>query len=147
MSPEARDIIKAFLKKNPAERLGSNGIEQIKNDPFFRGNVDWDNLYNEEPPELVLDRLAEDEGNEKEAKNPHKEEANRVMEEMQDEGGVKVNSRGLEKRFQQQVRVDLLHEKNMKAYEDMVEKRKKAETRMSCISRVLDNNKKKLGFF
>jgi serine/threonine protein kinase len=41
-SPEARDLIRALLQRNPAHRLGSTatGVADIKAHPFFRG-ADW----------------------------------------------------------------------------------------------------------
>ena len=41
-SPEARDLIRALLQRDPAHRLGStaNGAADIKAHPFFRG-ADW----------------------------------------------------------------------------------------------------------
>jgi serum/glucocorticoid-regulated kinase 2 len=41
---EANDLIRALCQKNPAERLGKNGIDEIKAHPWFAG-VDWQALY------------------------------------------------------------------------------------------------------
>ncbi|KAK2947560.1 putative serine/threonine protein kinase [Blattamonas nauphoetae] len=50
VSPEARSAIAAFLEKDPAKRLGTvNGVEEIKAHPFF-ADIDWDHLYDLEPP-------------------------------------------------------------------------------------------------
>ena len=40
LSPESEDLIRKLIE-NPDKRLGVNGVEEIKNHPFFRG-VDWD---------------------------------------------------------------------------------------------------------
>lgn len=48
LSPEAKDLIKRFLS-DPFERLGINGIEEIKRHPFFRG-VNWENLRSQPAP-------------------------------------------------------------------------------------------------
>jgi serine/threonine protein kinase len=40
--PTARDLVLWFLSDAPI-RAGSNGVEEIKAHPFFRG-IDWDNL-------------------------------------------------------------------------------------------------------
>jgi len=42
ISPEAKDLIRRWLCE-PENRLGVNGIEEIKAHPFFRG-IDWNNL-------------------------------------------------------------------------------------------------------
>merc|ERR1712169_139921 len=44
MSETAQDLIQKLLCENPDERLGANGVEEIKSHPFFE-NIDWDNLY------------------------------------------------------------------------------------------------------
>ena len=44
LSPEATDILKRFLC-DAENRLGANGVEEIKAHPFFKG-LDWDNLRN-----------------------------------------------------------------------------------------------------
>lgn len=51
LSPEAQDIIMKLLDRNPARRLGANGVEEIKSHPYFRG-VNWDDVLSKriEPP-------------------------------------------------------------------------------------------------
>jgi len=46
LSPEAVDILKRFMC-DAEDRLGANGVDEIKAHPFFR-DVDWANLRNEE---------------------------------------------------------------------------------------------------
>ena len=48
VSEEAEDLIKKMIN-NSDERLGKNGIEEIKNHPFFK-DVDWDNIRNTKAP-------------------------------------------------------------------------------------------------
>ena len=48
VSEEAEDLIKKMIN-NSDERLGRNGIEEIKKHPFFKG-VDWDNIRNTKAP-------------------------------------------------------------------------------------------------
>ena len=48
VSEEAEDLIKKMVNDSD-ERLGKNGIEEIKNHPFFKG-VDWDNIRNTKAP-------------------------------------------------------------------------------------------------
>ncbi len=43
ISPSAADLIKKLLEVDPSRRLGCNGIQEIKNHPFFQ-NVNWDEL-------------------------------------------------------------------------------------------------------
>jgi serine/threonine protein kinase len=40
VSPEARDLMCRLLCNDPDQRLGSNGIEEVKRHPFFNG-IDW----------------------------------------------------------------------------------------------------------
>eukprot|EP01027_Heterolobosea_sp_BB2_P022380 GEZU01032945.1.p2 GENE.GEZU01032945.1~~GEZU01032945.1.p2 ORF type:complete len:180 (-),score=81.62 GEZU01032945.1:323-862(-) len=42
LSPESLDLMKRFLT-DADKRIGSNGIEEIKRHPFFRG-IDWENI-------------------------------------------------------------------------------------------------------
>jgi len=43
MSPEAKAIISALLRRDPLERLGVNGADEIKRQPFFSA-IDWNKL-------------------------------------------------------------------------------------------------------
>lgn len=42
-SEEARDFMAALMTLDPAERLGSNGTEEVKAHPFFEG-IEWDKV-------------------------------------------------------------------------------------------------------
>ena len=48
LSNEAKDLIKKFIT-GPENRLGRNGIDEIKKHPFFKG-FDWDNILKLKPP-------------------------------------------------------------------------------------------------
>ncbi|PQE18134.1 Serine threonine- kinase gad8 protein [Rutstroemia sp. NJR-2017a BBW] len=41
--PTAQDLLTKLLKRNPEQRLGTNGASEIKNHPFFHG-IDWHKL-------------------------------------------------------------------------------------------------------
>ena len=41
MGSDARDILRGLLTRDPAQRLGVNGAEEIKRHPFFAKHVDW----------------------------------------------------------------------------------------------------------
>lgn len=43
LSPEAESLLRLLFKRNPANRLGTNGIDEIKNHDFF-GTIDWEAL-------------------------------------------------------------------------------------------------------
>ena len=47
LTPEAKDLIQKLLVVDPSKRLGVNGIQEIKDQPYFK-NVDWDHIYDEE---------------------------------------------------------------------------------------------------
>uniref|UniRef100_A0ABD2X925 Ribosomal protein S6 kinase n=1 Tax=Trichogramma kaykai TaxID=54128 RepID=A0ABD2X925_9HYME len=51
ISPEAQALLRVLFKRNPVNRLGSKGIEEVKNHVFF-ATIDWQKLYNKEikPP-------------------------------------------------------------------------------------------------
>lgn len=49
LSFEAKDIIDRLLEPDPAKRLGSGGVEEIKNHPFFK-DIDWEGIRKLEPP-------------------------------------------------------------------------------------------------
>lgn len=51
LSAEAQSLLRMLFKRNPANRLGSEGVEEIKGHLFF-ANIDWNKLYKKEvqPP-------------------------------------------------------------------------------------------------
>jgi len=49
ISPEAADFIEKLLEQNAEKRLGSKGIEEIKEHAFFQG-MNWNGLRQQEPP-------------------------------------------------------------------------------------------------
>ncbi|EFN71452.1 Ribosomal protein S6 kinase alpha-3 [Camponotus floridanus] len=51
LSPEAQALLRVLFKRNPANRLGAGGVEEIKGHMFF-ATIDWDALYKKEirPP-------------------------------------------------------------------------------------------------
>lgn len=55
-TPEAEDLLKQLLAKDPEKRLGHNGVDEIKSHPFF-SHIDWKKLSQKEvesPIELHL---------------------------------------------------------------------------------------------
>ena len=46
-SDEARDLMERLLQRNPSQRLGAQGAEEVKAHPFFRG-LEWDKLRTQE---------------------------------------------------------------------------------------------------
>ena len=49
MTPEAKDLINKLLELDPKKRLGSNGINEIKDHKFFVG-IKWDQIMDEPVP-------------------------------------------------------------------------------------------------
>lgn len=44
-SRDAEDIVRRLLRKDPEDRLGREGIDQVKLHPFFK-KTNWDDIYN-----------------------------------------------------------------------------------------------------
>ncbi|XP_063136085.1 ribosomal protein S6 kinase alpha-6 isoform X3 [Rattus norvegicus] len=51
LSAEAQSLLRMLFKRNPANRLGSEGVEEVKRHAFF-SSIDWNKLYKREvqPP-------------------------------------------------------------------------------------------------
>ena len=49
MTPEAHDFIDRLLAMDPRERLGANGVLEVKNHPFFKG-IEWNKIMEMEAP-------------------------------------------------------------------------------------------------
>jgi len=52
LSPESTDILKRLLC-DVNDRLGANGIHEIKNHPFFK-NINWTHVYNKNYEPITL---------------------------------------------------------------------------------------------
>ncbi|KAG0333491.1 Serine/threonine-protein kinase MRCK alpha [Podila humilis] len=61
ISPECKDLITKLLARKE-NRLGKNGVEEIKSHPFFKG-VDWDNIRKSTPPFLPVIETPDDTSN------------------------------------------------------------------------------------
>jgi serum/glucocorticoid-regulated kinase 2 len=51
LTPNAKDLLKGLLNRDPKKRLGNKGIETIKTHPFFE-EINWEALEKREvdPP-------------------------------------------------------------------------------------------------
>jgi len=59
LSEDCKDLISRLLTINASERLGSNGVSEIKSHPFF-ANVNWDTILEQDGPWVPkLDNSAE----------------------------------------------------------------------------------------
>ncbi|KAF9134137.1 Serine/threonine-protein kinase MRCK alpha [Mortierella sp. 14UC] len=61
ISPECKDLITRLLARKE-NRLGKNGVEEIKAHPFFKG-IDWDNIRKSTPPFLPVIETPDDTSN------------------------------------------------------------------------------------
>jgi serine/threonine protein kinase len=61
VSLDAQDLIKSLLETSPDKRLGSNGVSEIKQHPFFKG-INWMDIYTKQvrPPFVPLIRSESD---------------------------------------------------------------------------------------
>lgn len=52
ISSQARSILTGLLTRDPTQRLGVNGAEEIKKHPFFAKNIDFNKLLKKQiqPP-------------------------------------------------------------------------------------------------
>jgi len=49
ITQEGKDFLDRLLTIDPNKRLGSNGIDEIKQHPFFK-EIDWENILEQEAP-------------------------------------------------------------------------------------------------
>ncbi|KAG0356305.1 hypothetical protein BC939DRAFT_1008 [Gamsiella multidivaricata] len=61
LSSECKDLITRLLARKE-NRLGKNGVEEIKAHPFFKG-IDWDNIRKSTPPFLPIIEAPDDTSN------------------------------------------------------------------------------------
>jgi serum/glucocorticoid-regulated kinase 2 len=59
ISAEARDLLSKLLHRRPEERLGSRGIKDIQNHPFF-ASLDWEALYHKRVTPPFLPQCVDD---------------------------------------------------------------------------------------
>jgi len=57
-SKHAKDLLEKLLERNPSKRLGANGVDEIKDHPFF-SEINWDKLYKRKikPPFIPKDNI------------------------------------------------------------------------------------------
>lgn len=134
-SPEAKSLISGLLTRDPAKRLGSAGVQEIKNHPFFKGSLlitvasfktirlgfDWERIREKDAPFKSLVK------NDKEAikspQFPHGEETHSpFMSYPSEQNGLPRKNKNLDLQKFQMKRRDLLLQANMKAYEQSMSK-------------------------
>ncbi|KAG0257777.1 Serine/threonine-protein kinase MRCK alpha [Mortierella polycephala] len=94
ISSECKDIITRLLARKE-NRLGKNGVEEIKAHPFFKG-VDWDNIRKAVPPFLPIIETPDDTSNFR-----FDDDHDGIDETMQDKQSTVVDYRGnLLRRFE-----------------------------------------------
>ena len=58
-SDEATSLLRGLLKRNPRERLGTGGVDEIKRHIFFDG-VNWEALYQRQVPAPFEPQIEDD---------------------------------------------------------------------------------------
>ena len=119
LSPEARDIVDRLLELDPEKRLGRNGVGEIKAHAFFsKAGIQWEALYTQAPPSVVVDKISDTDGlvNERQSF----EDPTYVFEDAKlNENSSSPNLKSKLENFDQ-VRFDLLHDKNTKLLEQVM---------------------------
>ena len=114
----AIDLIKKFLKENPAERWGDKNLDEIKRHKFFDG-FNWDdiqNIKNETIKEYVKQRVKENNNKIKEInmKNKEKKENGEKNDNIEDgyPSMIEINLTENEEKYFFTERLDNLNKKN-----------------------------------
>ena len=114
----AIDLIKKFLKENPAERWGDKNLDEIKNHKFFEG-FNWDdiqNIKNETIKEYVKQRVKENNNKIKELNLKNKEKKENGKKDNKTEDGypsiIEINLTENEEKYFFTERLDNLNKKN-----------------------------------
>ena len=114
----AIDLIKKFLKENPAERWGDKNLDEIKNHKFFEG-FNWDdiqNIKNETIKEYVKQRVKENNNKIKELNLKNKEKKENGEKDNKTEDGypsiIEINLTENEEKYFFTERLDNLNKKN-----------------------------------
>ena len=135
ISPEAYDQITNLLVIDPLKRLGYNGAQEVKNHPFFKG-IDWENIYEEEPPiepdvdinhvkltakpEPGLNALSDKEPKGEKKESPGKDPTKKTAEKELNSTVINFERFDLQAESNKQVYSDYIHEKTN--YETEIEK-------------------------
>ena len=114
----AIDLIKKFLKENPAERWGDKNLNDIKNHKFFEG-FNWNdvqNIKNETVKEYVKQKVKENNNKIKQLniKNKEKKENNKKVNNTEDgyPSIIEINLTENEEKYFFTERLDNLNKKN-----------------------------------
>lgn len=132
ISPEAYELINKLLNPNWKERLGANGAEEIKQDPFFK-DVDFQKIRTSGAP-ILPKMIVPEEDMEKREKDKARFQnflKDLNMNKMKKKGEENI-SEILEKELKTLERMDLLKEmsieagrKQMEIYEKQIAEQKK----------------------
>lgn len=55
--PDAQDLLRKLLDRNPEKRLGVNGSHEIREHPFFKGKINWQELLQRKTKPLFRPRV------------------------------------------------------------------------------------------
>ena len=134
----AIDLIKKFLKENPAERWGDRNLEEIKKHNFFEG-FNWNdiqNIKNETIKEYVKQRVKENNNKIKEINLKKKEKSeNKDNKEDKNEDGypsiIEINLTENEEKYFFTERLDNLNKKNNEIIKKKITKQNNIEGNLS----------------
>ena len=127
----AIDLIKKFIKENPAERWGDHNLDEIKKHPFFEG-FNWDdvqNIKNDTIKEYVKQRVKENNNKIKQINMKNKEKKEKGEKNENDKmlegypAVIEINLTENEEKYFFTERLDNLNKKNKEIIKKKITKK------------------------